>query len=65
MWSLYFLDKIDEMLHMANTLNKLKETIEKKKDLLNNIIHLMGKTYKEKDNTVKELNEKLDRLFTK
>lgn len=48
---------------MNQTITELKETIEKQKELLSDVVQMLGRTYKEKEDEIKQLNNQIDMLL--
>ena len=53
----------ESMEEMNKTVNELREKIEKQKELLSEVIRMMGRTSKEKDDEIKHLHQKIDHLL--
>ena len=53
----------ETMEEMNQIIRELKEKIEKQKELLSDVVHMMGRTSKEKDDEIKLLHQKIDLLM--
>lgn len=55
--------KEETMEEMNKTINELREKVEKQKELLSEVIRMMGRASKEKDDEIKHLHQKIDHLL--